>query len=364
MRPNRGAPALPSRVVLGYFAGMQYVAALIVFFLLAALTPAVAQSDADDQYLVIYSFLQQADNLADSGQPQRALAQYAEVQNELQKFSKVFPSWNPNIVSFRLKYVAGKIADVKGTLPAPAPVAVKASVPVAAPVNAGSGVAAASPDADMTGFRSQLAQLQADNTTLAAKLKEALAVQPAAIDSRELVKARQQIESLTKENDLLKADLSQGKTRTNVVTIAADTAALKELQAALVAANQKLIGQTERADKLSLENQALQSRVQSLLATPDALAALRAENAVLKQQIADLKVSAAKAPNLTRMQDEEKQAQLQLVAFQSQSQIWKLEKAALEDRLKKSRAAAPVAPVPAPVSAVVTVYSAPSSQSE
>jgi len=139
------------------------------------------------------------------------------------------------------------------------------------------------------------------------------------------------------------------------VTIAADSVALKEVQAALLAANQKLAAQMERADKLALENQALSSRVQSLLATPDALAALRAENAVLKQQISDLKVAAAKAPNLTRMQDEEKQAQLQLVAFQSQSQIWKLEKAALEDRLKKSRAAAPVASVPAPVPAPAVV---------
>ena len=334
---------------------MKQMFALVILLLAAGLTPAFAQADADDQYLVIYSLLQQADNLADSGQPQRALAQYAEVQTELQKFQKVFPDWNPNIVNFRLKYLAEKIADVTAALPAPAP----AQVPVAAnapvrPAAAGQGAAPAQPDAEVTALRNQLQQLQADNTTLAAKLKEALSVQPAAIDSRELTRAQQQIEFLTKENDLLKASLSQGKTRTNVVTLATDTAALKEVQAALVAANQKLADQTERADKLALENQALQSRVQTLMASPDALAALRAENEVLKKQIADLKVAAAKAPDIARIQDDEKQAQLQLIAFQSQTQIWKLEKAALENKLKKTQATATttVAPVPVPVAAV------------
>jgi len=348
-------------MAFGYFAGMKQIFALVILLLAAGLTPAFAQADADDQYLMIYSELQQADSLSDSGQPQRALAQYAEVQTELRKFQKVFPDWNPNIVSFRLKYLAGKIADITAALPAPVPVAANAPVRTAAPANAGQGTAPVQSDAEVTDLRNQLQQLQADNTTLAAKLKEALSVQPAAIDSRELDRARQQVESLTKENDLLKASLSQGRTRTNVVTLTADSAAMKELQAALVEANQKLAVQTERADKLALENLALQSRVQTLMASPDALEALRAENDVLKKQIAELKVAAAKAPDIARIQDDEKQAQLQLIAFQSQSQIWKLEKAALENKLKKSQSAASttVAPVPVPV-AVVAPSVAPS----
>lgn len=338
-------------MTLGYFAGMKQIFALVILLLAAGLTPAFAQADADDQYLMIYSLLQQGDNLADSGQPQRALTQYAEAQTELQQFQKVFPDWYPNIVNFRLKYLAEKIADVTASLPVPVPAQVAAATnaptrPVAA-ANAGQGAAPAQTDAEVKELRNRLQQLQADNTTLAAKLKEALSVQPAAIDSRELTRAQQQIESLTKENDLLKASLSQGKSRTNVVNLAADSAALRELQAALVAANLKLAGQTERADNLALENQALQSRMQTLMASPDALAALRAENAVLKKQIADLKLAAAKAPDIARIQDDEKQAQLQVIAFQSQSQIWKLEKAALENKLKKSLAAASVAPVPA-----------------
>src|SRR5271166_1603986 len=110
---------------------MKQIFALVILLLAAGLTPALAQADADDQYLMIYSLLQQADNLADSGQPQRALAQYAEVQTELQKFQKVFPDWNPNIVNFRLKYLAGKIADVTASVPAPVKAPVQSQVPPA-----------------------------------------------------------------------------------------------------------------------------------------------------------------------------------------------------------------------------------------
>lgn len=337
---------------------MKQIFALVLLLLAAGLTPARAQADADDQYLVIYSSLQQADHLADSGQPQRALTQYAEIRTELLQFQKVFPDWHPDIVNFRLKYIAGKIADVTAALPPaipPArPVVTNAPPPTVTLTNSVPARAVAEPEAELTILRNQLQQLQADNATLAAKLKEALSEQPAAIDSRELIRARQQIDSLMKENDLLKVSLAQGKTETNVVSIAADSAALKELQAALVVANQKLSEQTQRADMLQQENLALQSRVQALLASPDALAALRAENAVLKKQIADLKLAAAKAPDVTRIEDDEKQARLQVIAFQSQSEIWKLEKAALENKLKKSQSAAAVAPVPVPVTAVAS----------
>ena len=112
-------------MTLGYFAGMKQIFALVILLLAAGLTPAFAQADADDQYLMIYSLLQQGDNLADSGQPQRALTQYAEAQTELQQFQKVFPDWYPNIVNFRLKYLAEKIADVTASLPVPVPAQVR-----------------------------------------------------------------------------------------------------------------------------------------------------------------------------------------------------------------------------------------------
>ena len=198
---------------------MRFFAALVVVLLAVGSFSARAQHDADDQYLVIYSLIQQADTLADSGQPQQALTQYAEVQNELQKFQKVFPDWNPKIVSFRLKYLAERVADVTAQLPPRSGNQCPGAGGPGDECRSGPGRRDRPVRAELAALRGQLQQLQADYTTLTAKLKEALAVQPAAIDSRELVKAQDQIRSLTKENELLKTSVSQGRTRTNVVTV-------------------------------------------------------------------------------------------------------------------------------------------------
>jgi len=76
--------------------------------LAARLPQARAQQGPDDQYIIIYSLMQQADTLDSSGQPRQALAQYVQVQGDLQKFPEIYPDWNPRIVNFRLKYLAEK----------------------------------------------------------------------------------------------------------------------------------------------------------------------------------------------------------------------------------------------------------------
>ena len=96
---------------------MKRLVALLILFLAALLPSARAQQGPDDQYIIIYTLMQQADSLDSSGQPRQALAQYVQVQGELQKFQKIYPDWNPRIVSFRLNYLAEKIAEVTAKLP-------------------------------------------------------------------------------------------------------------------------------------------------------------------------------------------------------------------------------------------------------
>ena len=147
--------------------------------------------------------------------------------------------------------------------------------------------------AQLGALHEQVQKLQVDNSTLQSKLHEALGVQPAAVDPRELAKAQERIRSLMKENDLLKVSLSQGKTGPAPGAATAESAALQQAQQALAEANLKLTEQTERANRLARENQALQTRVQTLLSSPGAIQALREENEVLKKQIADLKTAAS-----------------------------------------------------------------------
>ncbi|HEX3890163.1 MAG TPA: tetratricopeptide repeat protein [Verrucomicrobiae bacterium] len=176
----------------------------VAIFLAVALTQAFAQQDTDNQYVGIYSQIQQADSLESAGQPRQALAGYIEAQTELQKFQKIYPDWDQKIVSYRLTYLAEKIAELTALLPPLTNAAPQ--MESAAPSTSNS---APDIESQIGGLRAQVQGLQSDNATLEAKLKEALAAQPAAVDAGELAKTQAQIRSLMKENDLLKANLAQ-----------------------------------------------------------------------------------------------------------------------------------------------------------
>jgi tetratricopeptide (TPR) repeat protein len=308
--------------------------ALLVW--LAVLLPAARAQNGgpDDQYIIIYSLIQQADSSAGSDQPRQALAQYLGVQADLKRFAQLYPDWNPRIVNFRLNYIAEKIIEVSQKLP----VATNApTATVAGP--AASDEAQTAVVADLQGqlgaLHAQMQKMQAANSTLQSKLQEALGAQPAAIDSRELARAQEKIRALMKENDLLKVSLAQGKSGPEAGAAGGESDAVRQLQAALAAATLKLAEQTARANQLAQENQALQTRVQTLLASPGALEALREENAVLKKQVADLQAAAPASAEAQRLNSELDETRKQITILQSAAQAGFLEKAALENQVRQ-----------------------------
>jgi len=311
---------------------MKRLAGFTVLVMALSLLPAArAQQNPDDQYLVIYGIMQQADTFDNSGEPRRALDDYVEAQKDLQQFQKVFPEWYPKIVNFRSDYLAEKIAEVTAKLPAtnPPPPAATAA---AAPGTAAPAAATAELEAQLSALHEQVKQLQTDSETLQAKLKEALAVQPATVSPAQFAQVQEQLRFLMKENDLLKVSLAQGQGGT---VEGVDEKAFTLLKQALAEANQKLAAQTARADKLALENQALQTRLQSLLASADAAEALRQENELLKQQMASLKSAPAAVTEIGNENAELARARAQIASLQSAAEISLLEKMALENRVKQ-----------------------------
>jgi Flp pilus assembly protein TadD len=286
--------------------------------------------------------------------------------------------------------------------PAPAPAASPAAPapPVTAPVAPALATTAPAPVAEaptqpaqpappadwenqLGTLKEQVRQLQADKGLLEAKLKEALSAQPAAVDPRELAKAEEKIRGLTKENDLLKASLTQEKAKP---APALDTKALDEARLALADANRRLAEQTKAANAallertelqnklntlapsaataaeldrikkaladanvklteqakvtsaLLLDKEALQGRVKALNTDAEAAAALRAENQLLKKQVADLKAAPAPASKSEDASRKLAEVQAQLAALQSDKELLRLEKTALENRVKQMSA--------------------------
>jgi Tfp pilus assembly protein PilF len=190
--------------------------------------------------------IQEADALNDSGKIREAVSRYVDAQNALKDFRSTFPSWNERIIKFRLDYVAARLEPlarkVEGTNAMP-PIAVTTNV-APAPVPG-------------TSLTNQLDELQAEikrlagqNTLLEAKLKEALSVQPPAMDARELAKAEQKINELTKERDLLKVVLEQQKGTAMKLT---DPAAIEAERKLLVEVQHKLEEQTKENAALRKE---------------------------------------------------------------------------------------------------------------
>jgi Tfp pilus assembly protein PilF len=265
----------------------------------------------DDQYIRIYTLIQEADKLNSSGQPSEALPKYLEAQTALQRFQAGYPDWNVRVIKFRVSYVAGKIASLSARVPAPAPAstgAMPAAPPKAGPTQLAQPAAPSDWEAQLSALKEQTRQLQADKTILEAKLKEALAVQPAALDPRELARADEKIKGLMKENDLLKVTLDRQKAQPPPAT---DGKALAEARQGLAEANLKVAEQTKTAGALALENQ------------------------VLKKQLADLKTA---PPQTAKAEDASRQlalAQAQVAALQSDKEMLSLEKTALENRVKQ-----------------------------
>ncbi len=367
---------------------MKFVA--ITLLLVAGLVgTARAQQEADDKYIAIYGLIQQADTLAENGDPGEALAAFTDVQNQLQRFQKQFSTWNPNIVAFRLNHINDQIAELKNhaSLVSAAKKFVKPAP--AAPTNPPPANDLQLPT-EMDNLRTQLLTAQAANEIWQAKLKEALAVQPSAADPRELERAQEKIRALMKQIDLFKASHGSAETTnivtqfvTNVVTVIAtnhptvvatsiaevfakntaplvvtnfvrvlvpDTNALEMAKLERAAAVRNFNDEHDRAEQLA--NEILKLR-QSAAATntvaggvsPPAspgkvaisdgdLAALREENALLKKQIATLRAAPAPVTDADKLATELKQSRALVASLQSEAQINALEKLALERKLQ------------------------------
>lgn len=348
---------------------MKHLSALLGFLIVALVLPAGAQS-LDDQYVRIYNLIQQGDALEAANDRAQALAKYLEAQSALQKFQQLNPGWNEKVVGFRLNYLAKRIGNITAKSAAPPPKPTGPAAGAALPVEV---------QRELAGLQEELRRLQAEKAVLEAKLKEALAAQPAAIDPRELAKAEEKVQSLMKENDLLKTALAQKESQPPKDSA---SSALEQARQNLAEAYRKLAEQTERADALSVErtallarldgltaasqgsnapapdaarqaleetnrrltldNATLQSRVRELAGDAEAVEALRAENQLLKRQLAEAKAAHAGKPDDAARQLQQTQAQL--AALQSEAEILRLEKVALQNRVKQMAAAPAVAP--------------------
>ncbi len=246
---------------------MKRFVAVLGLLLAVNLPLANAQQSSDDRYIAIYNQILQADNMDESGQTRSALAQYTQAQAELAQFQKEYPDWDPNIVKYRLQYLVGKINQLTAQFPTTSAPAAAVQANPATPASTNTAAIIQQQQPSIADMQAQLQNLQTANETLQAKLKEALAVQPATTGSVELTQAQDQIRSLMKENELLRATVNNG---------AGNAIAPAELQA-LQSTNEMLrekLSQALGAPVATIDTQELaqaQEQIRSLMRENDQL---------------------------------------------------------------------------------------------
>ncbi|HEV2694213.1 MAG TPA: tetratricopeptide repeat protein [Verrucomicrobiae bacterium] len=301
----------------------------LIMFFAVLLNVAQAQQDADARYVSIYTIIQQADNLADGGQPRDALVAYTEAQGRLEKFQKLFPTWDPGIVSYRLDDLNKKITTLQ---------AQTSAAKVVEPAAVATSTTPAAPDplqAQVNEIQAQLQSAQTENRELQAKLKEALATQPAAVDAGELAAAQQQLRDLMKQNELLKSEEQNNQTPKVKTVVVEDTNKISQLQLQLVASQKKLADEQKRAQSLVDENSALQKNLARGNSKSASVDVLQSENERLRAQIGALQTANENAAAADELSVQLKNARSQIISLQASATLAGLEKAALENKVRK-----------------------------
>ncbi|MCI0535752.1 MAG: tetratricopeptide repeat protein [Verrucomicrobiales bacterium] len=224
----------------------------------------------DQQYLRVYSLIQEADRLSDSGESKAARAKYLEADADLKKLQTSYPNWNDKVVKFRLRYIEEKV----GVIP-------PGIEPAAIPEQKKPPVAPDERDVQNRSLQEAIQRLEGEKAVLQAKLKEAFTAQPAAADPRELARAEEKIRNVEKEKELLRVALEQTTRRASLV----EPEAVAALRTDLAEATRRLTEQAETAAVLRREKEVLEGRLKQL-ASDAGMQTLRSENEALRKQLA------------------------------------------------------------------------------
>jgi len=265
--PNNFLPATLRRM-------KPFVALACAAFIFSVL--AARAAGPDDQFVELYGLIQEADRLADSGETRFAIAKYVEAQTGLKNLQTNHPDWNAKIVSFRLGYVASRLE------PLTKKVATGAAGP--APVVLTPGQILTN---QIRQLQEEVDRLANQNALLEGKVREALTVQPAASDPRELAKAEEKAKQLQKERDLLSVSLEQARAAAAAAAGAGDKQAIEEMK-------KQFAAQSAAAESLRKQNAELQKQIADASAAPKPAAvpsSSPAELAQLRETIAMLQAS-------------------------------------------------------------------------
>lgn len=286
----------------------------------------------DDQFIVAYNLIQQADKSRDA---REASLLYTEAEKTLRALQRASPSWNDRVITYRIRYCTEKLEGLKEALSkAPAAPAERGTnAPASKPALPASGAPSSEVLEQFNSLNSRIQQLATEKQSLEAKLREALAAQPAPVDPRELQDAVERISSLQSTNKTLVARLeAQERERRNLV----DKVVAEEASKALAETRRLLDDQRKSAERLAKERADVEARLAKL--NDETLRPLKLENQTLKQQVTDLRSDTEKGRQVAELSGKLTRLGADLAELRSRNDKLTTEKAALEKQVEEMKA--------------------------
>lgn len=279
---------------------MKRFSPILIIFALGSCLAWTQAYGPDHEFFQIYSLIQQADRLEETQGTQAAQERYQEALDALLAFTKRYPSWNREIVGFRIRYLQDKTGPSDGESKTQS-----------------ESIAKALDTPEVTNLKERIRELEQTNTglnqrirVLEAKLNEALSANPTNVDPEEMRRARDQIRMLEEEKGLLQATIDEMRStdRNPNAPAVVNPSVVRDLERAqreLALANQKASEQAATIARLleAQENQTLQPGSSGIVASsppPPAnviqlqteLRSLKEENESLRKSLNDISNSA------------------------------------------------------------------------
>lgn len=161
---------------------------LVLICLLAVAGPVLG--GAPEEFAKIVTAINSGDELLQQGRDRDAFERYDHAEKALLQFRRVFPDWDEQVVAFRLKYVTERLSAWRQ------PGVKEVDLAELNTLRERLGYL----ERNNEQYQYQLNLLRGENARLSAKLREALAVRPAAQDPAEFARLQQTTDRLEDEN--------------------------------------------------------------------------------------------------------------------------------------------------------------------
>ncbi len=158
----------------------------------------------EEEFSAVVAAIKNGDQLIAQGKDRPAMEEYRQAQESLLKFKAAYPEWDPQVVSFRMRYLGERLGNWSEP---PEEKSAAANAEVQALQRRVQFLERSGQQ-----YQSQVNQLLSENNRLSVRLREALAIRPAAQEPAAVLETQARLEIATKELDRLQSRVRELET--------------------------------------------------------------------------------------------------------------------------------------------------------